>query len=120
MRRFARNRSVARDDTVISVYWSSMRTPLAIWLLVLTVALPAIDSVYCPDGCTDSSRTAPGWRSGEAPDSQACGLCVNAVAVHRAVVTGEPTQRFIPLPPASPLENASIPRRTIDRPPRLA
>jgi hypothetical protein len=120
MRRFARIRPVARDDTVISVYWSSMRTPFALWLFVLIVALPAIDSVYCPDGCTDSSRAAYGWHADGPSDRQACGLCVNAVAVHRAVVTGEPTQRFIPLPTAIPLESASVPRRSIDRPPRLA
>jgi hypothetical protein len=96
-----------------------MPRPLAVWLLLLTVALPAIDSVYCPDGCTDSGRSAMSWHADEASDRQACGLCLNAVAVHRAVVTCEPTQRFIGLPPAIPLENASIPRRSIDRPPRL-
>jgi hypothetical protein len=97
-----------------------MPRPLAVWLLLLIVALPAIDSVYCPDGCTDSSRSASGWHADEASDRQACGLCVNAVAVHRAVVTGEPTQRFIPLPSALALENVSSPLRSIDRPPRLA
>jgi hypothetical protein len=97
-----------------------MRKPLAVWLLLLIVALPAIDSVYCPDGCTDSSRSAPGWHADEAPDHHACGLCLNAVAVHPAVVTGEPIQQFIPLPSALPLENVSIPLRSIDRPPRLA
>jgi hypothetical protein len=45
---------------------------------------------------------------------------VNAVAVHRAVVTGEPTHRFIPLPSALALDDVSILLRSIDRPPRLA
>jgi hypothetical protein len=97
-----------------------MRKPLAVWLLLLIVALPAIDSVYCPDGCTDSSRSAHGWHADEAPGRHACGLCVNAVAVHRAVVTGEPTHRFIPLPSALALDDVSILLRSIDRPPRLA
>jgi hypothetical protein len=120
LRRFAQIRRAAQGERVISVYSSPMRRPFAIWLLLLTVALPAIDSVYCPDGCTDSSPSAAGSHVDDASDCHACGLCENAVAVHRAVVTGEPTQRFIPLPPASPLENASIPRRSLDRPPRLA
>jgi hypothetical protein len=97
-----------------------MRRPFAIWLLLLTVALPAIDSVYCPDGCTDGSRSATGWHVDEAPECEACGLCVNAVAVHGAVATGQPAQRFIPLSSALALENVSIPLRSIDRPPRLA
>jgi hypothetical protein len=97
-----------------------MRGPLAVWLLLLTVALPAIDSVYCPDGCTDGSRSATGWHADDASDCQPCGLCVNAVGVHRAVVTGEPTQRFIPLASGLALENVSIPLRSIDRPPRRA
>jgi hypothetical protein len=97
-----------------------MPRPLAVWLLLLIVALPAIDSVYCPDGCTDSSRSATGWHPDEASERQGCGLCVNAVAVHRAVVVGEPTERFIPLASALALENVSSPLRSIDRPPRLA
>jgi hypothetical protein len=120
MRRFAQIRPAPHGEMVISVYSSPMRGPIAIWLLLLTVALSAIDSVYCPDGCTDGGRSAIGWHADEGSDRQACGLCVNAVAVHRAVVTGEPTQQFLALPPAIPLENASIPRRSIDRPPRRA
>lgn len=120
MRDFAQIRRAARGATVISVYWSQMPRPLAIWLLLLIVALPAIDSVYCPDGCTDSGRSATRWHADEASDQQACGLCVNAVAVHRAVVTGEPAYAFIPLPSALAFEDLSIPLRSIDRPPRLA
>jgi hypothetical protein len=120
MRRFSQIRRAAHGERVISVYSSPMRESLAIWLLLLTVALPAIDSVYCPDGCTDSSRSAMSWHADEAADSQSCGLCVNAVAVHRAVAIGEPTQRFIPLASALALEDVSIPLRSIDRPPRRA
>jgi hypothetical protein len=97
-----------------------MPRPLAVWLLLLIVALPAIDSVYCPDGCTDSNRAATAWHADEASDRQACGLCLNAVAVHCAVVTGEPAQQFILLPSALALENVSIPLPSIERPPRLA
>ena len=97
-----------------------MRRPVAVSLLLLIVALPAIDFVCCPDGCTDGSRSATGWHADQASDRQACGLCLNAVAVHCAVVTGEPAQQNIPLPSALALQNVSIPLPSIERPPRLA
>ena len=94
--------------------------PLAICLLLLTVVLPAIDIVYCPDGCTENNRSAAAWHTNEVSTGQACGLCVNAVAVHSSVVVVEPAQRFIPLPSVIPPESVSIPLQSIDRPPRLA
>jgi hypothetical protein len=97
-----------------------MRQSLAIWLLSLIVALPAIDLVYCPDGCTDANGSAAVWHTDDASAQQACGLCLNAVAVDCSIVTAEPAQRFIQLSPAIALDHVSISLRSVDRPPRLA
>jgi hypothetical protein len=96
-----------------------MRASLAVWLLLLTVALPAIDFLYCPDGCTDTNRSAT-WHTHETSANRLCGLCVNAVAVHRAVVALDPRPRAIALPLAIVPDDVAIPLRSIDRPPRRA
>jgi len=94
-----------------------MRASLAVWLLLLIVALPAIDFVYCPDGCSDSNRSAT-WHTHETSADRLCGLCVNAVAVHRALAALDPIARAVSLPLVIVPDDVSIPPRSIDRPPR--
>jgi len=96
-----------------------MRAPLAVWLLLVIVALPAIDFVYCPDGCTAPNRSAS-WHTHETSADRLCGLCLNAVSVHRAIAALNHIPRAMALALAIVPDDVSIPLRPIDRPPRLA
>ena len=97
-----------------------MRRLITAFLLVLIAGLPAIDVLYCPDGCTDGGRPALTSNTDEAANEQGCGLCTNAVAVHSPVMTTEPRQEFVPLYEAIAPANPAISLRSIDRPPRRA
>jgi hypothetical protein len=81
------------------------------------VALPAIDFVSCPDGCSDSNRSAT-WHTHELSTDRLCGLCLNGVSVHPAVAALHPIARVMALPLAIIPDDVSIPLRQIDRPPR--
>jgi hypothetical protein len=80
--------------------------------------LPAIDFVYCPDGCTDTNRAQCAWQSDVASANGVCGLCVNAVAVRCAMMPVQPVQRLTPIGATAVFDLASIPPHAIDRPPR--
>jgi hypothetical protein len=95
-----------------------VRRLFAICAIASVGVLPAIDFVYCPDGCTDTNRAQCAWQSDVASAIGACGLCVNAVAVHCAVMPVQPVQRLTPLGAAAVFDLASILPDAIDRPPR--
>ena len=86
----------------------------------LMAILPALDVVYCPDGCGNANRPECAWHADTASTSESCGLCLNGIAVRCSVVRVDPVRRLIPIPvdPASDL--VSIPPRSLDRPPRCA
>jgi hypothetical protein len=89
-------------------------------LLALLALLPAVDSVYCPDGCSDSGRTRYAWQTDVSAAADGCGLCLNGVAVSSPPQHVAPAQRIHPAP--EPRMNGavlSIPR-PIDQPPRLS
>jgi hypothetical protein len=87
-------------------------------LAVFLAILPAIDSVACPDGCTDAGRIECGWQTEASPTLDACGLCLNAVAVRCAVSPVEPVQRVTPGGSFAVFHLLSFPPRSLDRPPR--
>jgi hypothetical protein len=93
---------------------------LAIWAIASLGVLPAIDFVYCPDGCTETNLARSAWQTDVAAANGACGLCVNAVAVRCALIPVQPVQRLTPLGTTAVFDLASIPPDSIDRPPRCA
>jgi hypothetical protein len=95
-----------------------VRRLFAICAIASLGVLPAIDFVYCPDGCTDTNRAQSAWRTDVASATGACGLCVNAVAVHCTVMPVQPVQRLTPLETTTVFDLAWIPPDVIDRPPR--
>jgi hypothetical protein len=95
-----------------------MRWILAVCLIASVGALPAIDFVYCPDGCTNANRPQCAWQTDAGIGNGACGLCVNAVAVHGAVMPVQPIDRLTRLGTPAAFDPASIPPHSIDRPPR--
>src|SRR6266542_367749 len=102
------------DGRILSV----VRRLAARCLLVLLVVLPGIDSAYCPDGCTDATRSAGGSNTEARPASDSCGLCLNGVAVHCDVAVVEPVERFTNVAPRVTFALISIPPPSLDRPPR--
>jgi hypothetical protein len=85
-------------------------------LLIFT--LPAIDLVYCPDGCTDADRTSYGWQRDGASRGDTCGLCVNAVAVTSGWTYSPPARRLQTVVAILAPGFLSALPRSIDQPPR--
>jgi hypothetical protein len=115
-----RPRSATRASAkalVMPIYWSIVRTMLAACLLVLIATLPAIDLIYCPDGCAEAGRARSEWQSDVSP-AGACGLCLNGVAVSIAPPSVMPVRRFQPGIVTFAISPASIFPRVIDQPPR--
>ncbi|HEV8209802.1 MAG TPA: hypothetical protein VGP77_06755 [Vicinamibacterales bacterium] len=87
-------------------------------LFVLMVLLPAVDSVYCADGCADAGRTRCAWQTDVSAAADGCGLCLNGLAVSSPPPPIVPTRRIQPAP--APRISGLIPSipRPIDQPPR--
>ena len=100
------------------VYCQAVRRLFAICAIASLGVLPAIDFVYCPDGCTDTHPAQGAWQTDVASANGACGLCVNGVAVPCAVMPVQRVQRLTPLGTTAVFDLASIPPDAIDRPPR--
>ena len=85
-------------------------------LFVLMALLPALDTVYCSDGCADASRTQCSWQTDAAANG--CGLCLNGLAVSTPPPHAMATRRTQPAP--APRLGGLIPSipRPIDQPPR--
>jgi len=96
----------------------TVRTTIAMCLLLLIFTLPAIDLVYCPDGCTDADRTSYGWQSDGASRGDTCGLCVNAVAVTSGWTYSPPARRLQTVVAILASGFLSALPRSIDQPPR--
>jgi hypothetical protein len=61
---------------------SAVRTVSVLLLVVVMAVLPAVDVVFCPDGCADAGRTRCAWQGGlSTAAGGACGLCLNGLAV---------------------------------------
>jgi hypothetical protein len=90
----------------------------AICLIVAFGALPAIDAVYCPDGCTDANQPRCVWQTDASCVNGACGLCINGVAVHAAFASVDAVQRLTATRTVVTFGLISIPPRAVDRPPR--
>jgi hypothetical protein len=95
-----------------------MKRVCAVALFALIAVLPAIDAVYCPDGCTDADRDAPSCQANASGAHGDCGLCVNAVAVQFAIPRVAPLSHPIAIEKPSPTMIVKIAPRLVDRPPR--
>jgi hypothetical protein len=80
--------------------------------------LPAIDAVYCPDGCTDANQPRCTWQANVCGASGSCGLCINAVALHCALVSVDAVERLTVIGTTVAFGLVSVPPRAVDRPPR--
>jgi hypothetical protein len=87
-------------------------------LLVLMALLPAVDSVYCADGCADAGRTRCAWQSDISAAADGCGLCLNGLAVSSPPPHVVTTRRIQPAPAPRVSGLMSAIPRPIDRPPR--
>jgi len=87
-------------------------------LFVLMALLPAVDSVYCADGCADAGRTRCAWQTDVSAGADGCGLCLNGLAVSSPPPHIVPARRIQPALAA--VISSLIPAipRPIDQPPR--
>jgi len=92
---------------------------VSIVLLILLVALPAMDVVSCPDGCTDVTHGCASLETG-VHASGSCGFCPNALAVHGGwpILVGIARLAALSAAPASRVLSLAPP--SIDRPPRCS
>jgi len=86
-------------------------------LAVLLAVLPAIDTVACPDGCSRPVHVASVWHQRDAR-AGACGLCLNASFVHRALVVVLDSARVVFTRPSSTRACVSPADRPLERPPK--
>ena len=96
----------------------ALRKICAACLFVLMAMLPAIDTVYCPDGCSDAGRAWSTWQRDVATAAGGCGLCLNGVAVSSPAQYSPPTRRVQPVPTAHLGSFVLTVPRPIDQPPR--
>jgi hypothetical protein len=87
-------------------------------LLALIVLLPAVDAVFCPDGCAEAGRTRCAWQTDLSAAADGCGLCVNGVAVHGAPPYIAPSQRIQAARAPRAIGAVLTVSRPIDQPPR--
>jgi hypothetical protein len=96
-----------------------VRRALVVCLLVLIAVLPAIDIVYCPDGCADAGdRARCTWQNDVSGQIDGCGLCVNGLAVSSPAPYVAPVQRIQPWPAPPATDFVGTIPRPIDQPPR--
>lgn len=103
-----------RDTRILFVAVSRV---VSIVVLILLIALPAIDAVSCPDGCTDVAHGRASIETG-VHASGSCGFCLNALAVRGdwPTLTGIARLARLSAVPASHVLSLAPP--PIDRPPR--
>ena len=97
----------------------AVRRIVLVCLLTLMAVLPAIDVVYCPDGCTDAGRTQSAWHGhvvGHA--GSGCGVCMNGVAVSSPAPYVAPAQRTQSLAAPRARRPVRTMPRQVDQPPR--
>ncbi len=88
-------------------------------LLTLVVALPAMDALSCPDGCTDAVHAHASLET-VVHASGSCGFCLNALAVHGDWPNLVSITRLVVLSAVPASHVSSLAPPSIDRPPRRA
>ena len=100
---------------------SRVRRIVATLLVAFIALLPAVDSLACPDGCSNPMRVQTRLdRDGAAVPAAACGLCLNASFVHRNPGLALRCERILTVIAERPIAIVSVAPRQIERPPRPA
>lgn len=112
-------RQTTVNGRVARILFVAVSRAAAIVLLALLVALPAMDAVSCPDGCTDAVHAHASLET-VVHASGACGFCLNALAVHAdwPILVSITRLAVLFAVPASHASSLAPP--SIDRPPRRA
>jgi hypothetical protein len=105
--------SQARD------YTDHVRRVLAAMLLVLAATLPVIDTVSCPDGCTEAHHEFIDAGSCTGSHDAACLLCVGGYGIARAasILIAADSVSPLAVPPSPHIISNTPP--SLDRPPRV-
>ena len=112
--RRTRCRGVARHDR-----FGATRRAIAIALLGLIGLLPAVDTVACPDGCSNAVHATAGWQTTDAcAIASACGLCVNAFFVRRDVIVARRCDCVVAMLVVAAPDLPATVLALIERPPR--
>ena len=97
-----------------------MRRTVAILIVALFGALPVIDTVACPDGCTDATHSTASWERVENGAVVAsCGLCLNAFFIHRTVMGVTRSERLVLTIVAGVIDSSTAAPHIVERPPRV-
>ena len=96
----------------------AMRALAAVVLLAALVAVPPLDLISCPDGCTDSSATTRMPKEGSCRHQAGCGACQNGLALHIDAIRAEPVLELIPVTDLQKPRGASVRPQSIDPPPK--
>lgn len=100
-------------------YTDNVRRMLAAFLFVLAATLPVIDTVSCPDGCTEARHEFTSDDSETGSHSGACLLCAGGYGIAGAptpLIVGDSVSALsIPTPPRT-ISNTPT---SLDQPPRL-
>jgi hypothetical protein len=97
-----------------------MNRTVAACLLAISALLPAIDVVYCPDGCGDDARTPCAWQVAAVSSHDDCGICLNGVAISQPPLYLPPVRRHHVVDPFITPSFVSSAPSALERPPRLA
>jgi hypothetical protein len=98
-----------------------VRRAIAVYLFAVLAGLPAVDFVYCPDGCAEAGASQHALQGGASADHDGCcGFCLNGIAVSQAALHLLPARRLRIVAPfvAPPFLSSAPP--ALERPPRLA
>jgi hypothetical protein len=90
------------------------------YLLAVLALLPAVDVVYCPDGCGSATRSPSVCQTARTSTDDGCGFCLNAVAISQPPLYVPPVRRHQSVVSLIvPSFVASAPP-ALERPPRVA
>jgi hypothetical protein len=99
-------------------YTDAVRRTLIGFLLVLAATLPVIDTVSCPDGCTEGRHELTGRGSETGSHEGACLLCAGGYGIAN-IATAQIAFDFVsPLSVPAPPRIISKTPRSLDHPPR--
>ena len=107
------------NGRVARILFVAVSRAAAIVLLTLVVALPAMDALSCPDGCTDAVHAHASLET-VVHASGSCGFCLNALAVHGDWPNLVSITRLAVLSAVPASHVSSLAPPSIDRPPRRA
>ena len=127
-RRDVRSRLLGHDEWTAaahpwmeSAYTAPVRRLAAVAVLVVIAVLPVIDSISCPDGCTDALHATSSWEHSErCGGTGGCGVCLNASYVQRDAFLVVPLNRIVGITAARISQLPSPDSDSVERPPRIA